>query len=44
MSTWDKLLMSKPTLVCAMPLRKPSFYYLPTSCEAVELRLITWRT
>ena len=39
MSTWDKLLMRKPVLVCAMPLRKPSFYYLPTSCEAVELRL-----
>ena len=39
MSTWDKLLMSKPVLVCAMPLRKPSFYYLPASCEAVELRL-----
>ncbi|WP_243671537.1 type I 3-dehydroquinate dehydratase [Vulcanisaeta sp. JCM 16161] len=39
MSTWDKLLMSKPVLVCAIPLKKPSFYYLPTSCEAVELRL-----
>ncbi|MGC9180730.1 MAG: type I 3-dehydroquinate dehydratase [Vulcanisaeta sp.] len=39
MSTWDKLLTRKPVLVCAVPLRKPSFYYLPTSCEAVELRL-----
>ncbi len=39
MSTWDKLLASKPVLVCAVPLKKPSFYYLPTSCEAVELRL-----
>ena len=39
MTTWDKLLTNKPVLVCALPLRKPSFYYLPTSCEAVELRL-----
>ncbi|WP_243679320.1 type I 3-dehydroquinate dehydratase [Vulcanisaeta distributa] len=39
MSTWDKLLTSKPVLVCAVPLKKPAFYYLPTSCEAVELRL-----
>lgn len=31
--------MNKPVLVCAIPLKKPSFYYLPTSCEAVELRL-----
>ncbi len=32
-------MMRRPVLVCAVPLRKPSFYYLPTSCEAVELRL-----
>ncbi|BDR92363.1 type I 3-dehydroquinate dehydratase [Vulcanisaeta souniana] len=39
MSTWDKLLASRPVLVCVVPMRKPSFYYLPASCEAVELRL-----
>ncbi len=31
--------MSKPVLVCAMPVKKLFFHYLPTSCDAVELRL-----
>ncbi|MFB6470153.1 MAG: type I 3-dehydroquinate dehydratase [Vulcanisaeta sp. AZ3] len=39
MSTWGKLLLNKPILVCAMPVRRLTYQYLPASCEAVELRL-----
>jgi len=39
MSAWSKLLLNKPVLVCAIPVRRLTFQYLPASCEAVELRL-----
>ncbi|MCG2879691.1 MAG: type I 3-dehydroquinate dehydratase [Vulcanisaeta sp.] len=39
MNAWSGLLLNKPVLICAIPVRRLRFQYLPASCEAVELRL-----